>query len=410
MSMPITLPALGESVSEATITRWLKKVGESVEAGEAIVEVSTDKVDTEVSATSSGTLESIAVPEGETVAVGTVLAVIETSEDAAVPNASQDGPTPLPPATPHSPTVTASETPAVNTFLSPLVRALVREHGTDIATIQGSGLGGRIRKADVLAVVSQVANGSGSSENEASDPHATLASASRGDIIPMTRLRRTIAERAVQSLVTSAQLTTVIEVDVTAIDTLRKKERDSFAQRTGVKLTLLPFFAVAATRALREFPIINSRIDGDTIVLPGREHVNIAVDTEKGLYNPVIKNASDLDVEGFARAIHSVASRARTGELGADDLTGGTFTITNTGSRGALFDTPIVFLPQVAILGVGVVTRRPVVVSDGLNEGIGIRSMVHVALSYDHRVIDGADASRYLTALKDHLESGNFTV
>lgn len=410
MSFAIVLPALGESVSEATITRWLKEEGDPVSVGEPIVEVSTDKVDSEVAATVAGTLQTIVVSEGVTVEVGNVLAMIATSDDDSVPAANPSAMQAVHHDETATPATTAPDVAPRPRILSPLVRSLAREKGIDTRGIRGSGHGGRIRKSDILALVSDTAALPGAHAGEEAGRGTAPMTPTDAGTIPMSRLRRTIAQRAVQSLLTTAQLTTVLEVDVTGIDAIRQRERDSFVQRTGVKLSLLPYFAVAATRALREFPIINSRIEGDTIVLPERENINIAVDTEKGLYSPVVKNASDLDVEGFAIGIHSVSDRARSGQLTADDLTGGTFTITNTGSRGAMFDTPIVFLPQVATLGVGVVTRRPVVVFDGLREGIGIRSMVHLALSYDHRVIDGADASRYLTAIKRYLEPENFTV
>ena len=415
MIHPIVLPALGESVSEATITRWLKKPGDAVTIGEPIVEVSTDKVDTEVSSTHTGTVESITVAEGDTVSVGVVLAnvsddehVLAASNVLAGPQVSKD---------PDTVTSLPEVRPAAKKdFLSPMVRRLGRETGLDPREIRGTGEGGRVRKSDILSA----ASGEGTyptapqgEEHEApskNQPDSATSQSAEHQTVPLSRLRRVIAKRAVESLVTTAQLTTIVEVDVTNVDTVRKKRRDGFAARTGVKLTFLPFFAVAATRALRDFPIIGSRLEDDNIVFPAESHVNFAVDTDRGLYSPVVKNAAELDVEGFALAIHEVAERARKDQLTLDDQVNGIFTITNTGSRGALLDTPIVFLPQVAILGVGAVTRKPVVVSDSSGEGISIRSMAYLALSYDHRIIDGADASRYLSAVKGYLEGGEFSV
>lgn len=404
MSMTIVLPALGESVSEGTITRWLKQVGDAVEIGEPLVEVSTDKVDTEVMSTSAGVIESLLVQEAETVDIGTAIALVSSG----LPGKTVDAPAAAAPVVDQpvaSPTVQV--TPAVQEtverqpYLSPLVRRLVAYHGLDASTIAGTGAAGRVRRDDVLAAV-------GALRPEPVAP--TAIQGLRGTSAPMSRLRRVLATRAVESMSSTAQLTTVVEVDVTHIDQLRRTHKEAFRRRTGLSLSFLPFFAVAATEALRAFPIINARIESDHIVYPEFENVNIAVDTEGGLYSPVVPNAAELDIEGFARAIDDVAERARAGRLSPDDLSGGTFTITNTGSRGALFDTPVVFLPQVAILGTGMVTRRPVVLRRDGEDVIAVRSMVYLALSYDHRAIDGADAARYLGAMKARLEAAEFAL
>jgi 2-oxoglutarate dehydrogenase E2 component (dihydrolipoamide succinyltransferase) len=413
MSVTIVMPALGESVSEGTVTRWLKTVGDAVELGEPLVEVSTDKVDTEVVATAAGVIESLLVQIDETVDIGTPIATLtvatsdlaEGDSTANAAPASADPAVNAPPAPREGPAASSSEAapPAPRSdgstrrpYYSPLVRRLLADHVIDPSVVVGTGVGGRVRRDDVLALV------------RAQD--AGVASGSGGTLVPLSRLRRVIAAKAVESMMSTAQLTTVVEVDVTRVDRLRQAHKESFRLRTGIGLSFLPFFAVAATQALRQHPIINARIDGDNLVYPAAEHVGFAVDTEKGLYSPVVHDASKLGIEEFARAIDDLASRAREGRLAPDDLTGATFTITNTGSRGALFDTPVVFLPQVAILGTGVVTRRPVVLSRAGEDFIAVRSMVYLALSYDHRAVDGADAARYLKVVKDRLEAGEFTV
>jgi len=283
------------------------------------------------------------------------------------------------------------------------VRKLASDQGVDLSNVTGTGIGGRIRKEDVLhavpvsGVVAPV---------KARTP--LTVSALRGTSVPMSRLRKVVAERAVASMQQTAQLTTVVEVDVTRVAQLRDRVKSSFVQQTGVKLSFMPFFAVAAAEALQAYPVINASVDGDNIVYPASENMAIAVDTERGLLTPVIRDAGGLNIAAFAAAIDDVAVRTRGNALKPDELSGGTFTLTNTGSRGALFDTPIVFLPQLAILGTGVVTRRPVVVTSEGQDFIAVRSMVYLALSYDHRIIDGADAARFLTAMKERLEEGDF--
>lgn len=295
--------------------------------------------------------------------------------------------------------------PAANAgYVTPLVRKLANEKGIDLSSVTGTGVGGRIRKQDLL-------EGAEPAEQPASAPAAAAPvedSPLRGTTVPMSRLRKVVAERAVISMQSSAQLTSVVEVDVTKVAALRAKVKESFLEKTGEKLSFLPFFALASAEALRQYPIINATIDGDNIVYPAQENMSIAVDTERGLLTPVVRDASTLDISGFAKQISDLASRTRDNKLKPDELAGGTFTLTNTGSRGALFDTPVVFLPQVAILGTGIVTKRPVVISADGSDAIAVRSMVYLALSYDHRIVDGADAARFLVSVKNRLEAGEF--
>jgi 2-oxoglutarate dehydrogenase E2 component (dihydrolipoamide succinyltransferase) len=596
MSVSVSMPQLGESVTEGTVTRWLKKEGERVEVDEPLLEVSTDKVDTEIPSPASGILRGIAVDEDETVAVGAQLAVIEDSEsgDAAppaddsasaeasrpeaaqpeaaqpeaaqpeaaeperVPAASADGwssqpnyappasssgsaspgfsgssgpsapayapppaygqpqPTapytssvpaygqPAPSAPYGQPTAPAGQVPAQGQpspaesapsapsgssvpadaqaeaeeyppptplptgadapYVTPLVRKLAAEHAVNLETVTGTGVGGRIRKQDVIeaaraqraaqpqpapAQTGQPQTGQPQTgqpqtgqpqtgqpqppqvpqqpqaprapqEVRAAQPvpqqapaaaprPAVVPSALRGTTQRMSRPRQVIAQRMVESLRVSAQLTTVVEADVTAIARLRDLARQDFEAREGVKLSFLPFFALAAVEALKVHPKLNAVIDGDQVTYHDAEHVGIAVDTERGLMVPVIHNAGDLNIGGLARKISDLASRTRSGRVAPDELAGGTFTLTNTGSRGALFDTPIINQPQVAILGTGTVVKRPVVVEDpALGEVIAVRSMVYLALTYDHRLVDGADAARFLTTVKNRLEEGSF--
>ena len=327
MSESVKMPALGESVTEGTVSSWLKAVGDTVEADEPLLEVATDKVDTEVPSPASGVLLEIRVPEDETVEVGTVLAIIGDPSEAS----------------PAAPT-----RPAVDTTL-------------------------------------------------------------RGRTEKMSRLRQIIAERMIDSLRTSAQLTTVVEVDVTRVASLRARAKDGFLAKNGTKLTFLPFFVAAATEALKAHPKLNATIDGKQVTYHDVEHIGIAVDTPRGLLVPVVKNAGDLNIPGLARRINDLAARTRAGKVDPDELSGSTFTITNTGSGGALFDTPIINQPEVAILGLGAITKQPRVVADADgNEAIAVRSVCHLALSYDHRLVDGADAARYLMTVKKRLEEGDF--
>ena len=539
MSESVNLPALGESVTEGTVTRWLKNVGDRVEVDEPLLEVSTDKVDTEIPSPIAGIIEAILVAEDETVEVVTPLvtigdgtgssdsapeAPVEAASDAATPappehaqpaadvqpepaTAAPDqasalpqaaapatttaAPTPVVPPAPvesavsdapapvaapvaipaveapvaeapapiaapgaapapvaapavEAPTVPApavaapaveapavaapaAEVPAAEVpapaaapiaalspthavdanpgYVTPLVRKLANEKGIDLSTIVGSGVGGRIRKEDVLSAATEPAKAPAATAVSAAAPETSPL---RGTSVPMSRLRKVIAERAVISMQSSAQLTSVVEVDVTLVANFRESVKAEFLSKTGQKLSFLPFFALAAAEALKAFPIINSTIDGDTIVYPPQENIAIAVDTERGLLTPVIRDAGSLDLAGLAGQIADLAARTRDNKLKPDELAGGTFTLTNTGSRGALFDTPIVFLPQSAILGTGIVAKKPVVVSSGGLDAIAIRSTVYLALSYDHRIVDGADAARFLVAVKTRLEGGEF--
>ncbi len=421
----ITMPALGESVSEGTVTRWLKGVGDSVAVDEALLEVSTDKVDTEIPSPVAGTIISIDVPVDTTVPVGARLAVIGVSGTAPIAAPAPVIPAPVvaaPISTPApvvaspvltlAPVAQVSVSQPLDAYVTPIVRKLASELGVNLANVKGTGVGGRIRKEDVesLRPATSAAASSASAPAAQSPRPATVAlSPLRGTTVTMSRLRKVIAARMVESLQVSAQLTTVIEVDVTKIARLRDRAKATFEAREGVKLSFLPFFAVATCEALKQHPVLNSSVEGDKIIYHGTEHLAIAVDTERGLLVPVIHSAGDLNMGGIARKISDLASRTRENKVTPDELGGGTFTLTNTGSRGALFDTPIINQPQVAILGLGAIVKRPMVVKgeDG-GETIAIRSMVYLALSYDHRVVDGADAARFLVTLKERLESGAF--
>jgi pyruvate dehydrogenase E2 component (dihydrolipoamide acetyltransferase) len=443
----IILPALGESVTEGTITRWLKAVGDAVAVDEPIVEISTDKVDTEIPASVAGVLTKITAPEDSVVAVGGELGRIGSLVPAAPAATAPATPTPAPvaatpapvPTTPAAVIADAPTTAAVavdsaqSGYVTPLVRRMAAEAGVDLSTIAGTGTGGRITKTDVAAaaagatpaaapvtapIAAPVAAATAapsaprtSSPQPAPQPAPTSSGPVAGTTEPLTRLRKVIAERMVESLQVSAQLTTVVEVDVTKIAAVRNRVKKSFEQREGVKLSFMPFFVKASVEALKQFPQINASIDmaAGTVTYYSDENIGIAVDTERGLLVPVIHQAGDLNIAGIARQISDLAERTRTGKVSPDDLSGGTFTVTNTGSRGALFDTPIVNVPQVAILGTGAVVKRPVAVTD--NSGadvIAIRSMVYLALSYDHRLVDGADAARFLTSIKTRLEDTSF--
>ena len=447
----VTLPALGESVTEGVVTRWLKQVGETVEVDEPLLEVSTDKVDTEVPSPAAGTVLEILVGEDETAEVGAVLARVgsgsaasaQSSEPKAAPAEAPEAPAAEPapaapaaataPAAPKAPAApqapTAPKAPAAPAapktsaapaapkaqasdprYVTPIVRKLAQERGVDLSTIVGTGVGGRIRKEDVLnAVVEAPAAATLAAAGTADTPTPFEVSPLRGTTQKMSRLRKVISQRAVESMTQTAQLTTVVEVDVTRVAELRNRRKAEFLEKTGSKLSYLPFFTLAAIEALQTYPIINSTVQGDEIVYPGYENISMAVDTERGLLTPVIKNAAGMSIADLAKSIDDLATRTRDNKLLPDELAGGTFTVTNTGSRGALFDTPVVFLPQEAILGTGAVVKRPAVVptADG-GEAIAVRSMVYLALSYDHRIIDGADAARFLAQVKQRLEEGAF--
>ena len=427
----VTLPALGESVTEGTVTRWLKEVGEQVEVDEPLVEVSTDKVDTEIPSPVAGTLLEIRIPEDEEAEVGQVLAIIGDSSAAAAPAApaapapAAAAPAPATPAAPAAP-ASAPDTPATpaapaadgEAYVTPLVRKLAKDNGIDLSTVKGTGVGGRIRKQDVQAAIA--AKGSAAAPAASAAPaadgvpkaaHTFEVSPKRGTVEKTARIRQVIAKRMRESLDISTQLTQVTEVDMTRVAQLRGKAKDGFLAREGAKLTFLPFFAQAVTEALQQHPALNASMTEDLkqITYPDSENVAIAVDTPKGLLVPVIKNASDLGIAGLAKAIGDLGGRARTGDIAPEELTGSTFTITNIGSFGALFDTPIINQPNVAILGTGSIVKRPMVVKDvDGNDSIAIRSMCYLSLTYDHRVVDGADAGRFLYTLKTRLEEANF--
>jgi 2-oxoglutarate dehydrogenase E2 component (dihydrolipoamide succinyltransferase) len=455
---PVTMPELGESVTEGVVTRWLKQVGDTVAVDEPLLEVSTDKVDTEIPSPVAGTVLELSVAEDDTVEVGGRLAVIgdadaapakaepeptpapkaETPEPAPAPAAKAEAPAPAEqaeerPAPPKeapedaaresaAPADSGSGTPP---YVTPLVRKLAAEHGVDLDTLEGSGVGGRIRKQDVLAAADAAKAPAAAAQAPAAAP-ADAASAPKepttvpkaaadgpqpGTTVTMPRLRQVIAQRMTESLRVSAQLTTVQEVDVTRIARLRARAKDEFLAREGVKLTYLPFFAKATVEALKAFPAVNSSIseDGKQVEYHGNVHLAIAVDTPRGLLVPVIKNAEDLSLAGLARKIADVAARTRANKIGPDELSGGTFTITNIGSAGALFDTPIINQPQVAILGTGAIAKEPKVVAgpDG-EDVIAVRSVCYLPLTYDHRIVDGADAGRFVSAIKARLEEGAF--
>ena len=456
----VTMPALGESVTEGTVTRWLKSVGDTVEVDEPLLEVSTDKVDTEIPSPAAGTLLEIRVEEDSDAEVGAVLAIVgdesaasseepagdapkaeekpepseeKKTEEKPEPKAEEKKSEPAEDKTEapkgeekQDPSAPASAPKAADSvsgaegsgYVTPLVRKMASEAGIDLSSVKGTGLGGRIRKQDVQEAID-------AAEQAASAPVATQQAAPaaqapkqapkvevsplRGTEEKMSRIRKITAKRMVESLQTQAQLTTAVEVDMTRVAKLRGAAKDAFAQREGAKLTFLPFIMMAAVEALKTYPKINAEIDGDMIKYNASENIGMAADTERGLVVPVIKNAGDLNLAGLARQIGELGSKAKNNKLGPDDLSGATFTITNTGSGGALFDTPIVPNPQVGILGCGTIVKRPAVVQNAEgDDSIAIRSMMYLFLSYDHRLVDGGDAARFLTHMKKRLEDGAF--
>ncbi|MFE2233178.1 2-oxoglutarate dehydrogenase, E2 component, dihydrolipoamide succinyltransferase [Streptomyces sp. NPDC059442] len=451
----VVLPALGESVTEGTVTRWLKSVGDSVEADEPLLEVSTDKVDTEIPAPTSGVLLEIVVAEDETAEVGAKLAVIGAAGAApaaapapaapaapapaapapapAAPAAPAPAPAPAPAApvaAPAAPAAAPAPAPAPVTpapaaapavqpaddgaYVTPLVRKLATENGVDLASVKGSGVGGRIRKQDVLAAAEakKAAPAPAAAAPAASKAPALEVSPLRGQTVKMTRMRKVIGDNMMKALHGQAQLSSVVEVDITKLMRLREQAKASFAAREGVKLSPMPFFVKAAAQALKAHPVINARINEDegTITYFDSENIGIAVDSEKGLMTPVIKGAGDLNIAGISKATADLAGKVRASKITPDELSGATFTISNTGSRGALFDTIIVPPNQVAILGIGATVKRPAVIETAEGTVIGVRDMTYLTLSYDHRLVDGADAARYLTAVKAILEAGEFEV
>ncbi|MGW8491359.1 2-oxoglutarate dehydrogenase, E2 component, dihydrolipoamide succinyltransferase [Streptomyces sp. NPDC055886] len=458
----VTLPALGESVTEGTVTRWLKEVGEEVAEDEPLLEVSTDKVDTEIPAPVAGVLLEIVVGEDETAEVGAKLAVIgapgaapaaapaqpaapaQEAPKAEAPKAEapkqeapkaeapkqeapkQEAPAPAAPAAPApAPAQPAPAAPAPaaqaapsgddGAYVTPLVRKLASENNVDLSSVKGTGVGGRIRKQDVVAAAeaAKAAAPAPAAAPAAAKAPKLEASPLRGQTVKMTRMRKVIGDNMMKALHSQAQLTSVLEVDITKLMKLRNQAKAAFAAREGVKLSPMPFFVKAAAQALKAHPVINARINEDegTITYFDSENIGIAVDAEKGLMTPVIKGAGDLNIAGISKKTAELAGKARGGGLTPDDMSGATFTISNTGSRGALFDTVIVPPNQAAILGIGATVRRPVVIDHpDLGETIAVRDMTYLSLSYDHRLVDGADAARYLTSVKAILEAGEFEV
>ncbi|MFH9494420.1 2-oxoglutarate dehydrogenase, E2 component, dihydrolipoamide succinyltransferase [Streptomyces globisporus] len=469
----VTLPALGESVTEGTVTRWLKEVGEEVAEDEPLLEVSTDKVDTEIPAPVAGVLLEIVVGEDETAEVGAKLAVIgapgaapaaapaqpaapaQEAPKAEAPKAeapkaeapkaeapkqeapAAPAPAPAAPAPAQAPAAPAAPAPAPaqpapaapapaaqaapsgddGAYVTPLVRKLASENNVDLSSVKGTGVGGRIRKQDVVAAA-EAAKAAAAAPAPSAAPAAAKApkleaSPLRGQTVKMTRMRKVIGDNMMKALHSQAQLTSVLEVDITKLMKLRNQAKAAFAAREGVKLSPMPFFVKAAAQALKAHPVINARINEDegTITYFDSENIGIAVDAEKGLMTPVIKGAGDLNIAGISKKTAELAGKARGGGLTPDDMSGATFTISNTGSRGALFDTVIVPPNQAAILGIGATVRRPVVIDHpDLGETIAVRDMTYLSLSYDHRLVDGADAARYLTSVKAILEAGEFEV
>jgi 2-oxoglutarate dehydrogenase E2 component (dihydrolipoamide succinyltransferase) len=443
------MPELGESVTEGTVTRWLKKVGDTVAVDEPLVEVSTDKVDTEIPSPAAGTLLGITAEEDVIVPVGGELGRIGAAGAAPAPAPAAAAPAPAPAPAPAAPPAPApapapaaapppppapapapappAPTPAAAPaaggdapYVTPLVRKLATENAIDLSSVKGTGVGGRIRKQDVLAAAeAKKAPAAPSAAAPAAAPRAAAPAASapsplahlRGTTQKANRIRQITARKTRESLQSTAQLTQTHEVDMTKIVALRARAKKDFAEREGVNLTYLPFIARAVIDALKTHPNINASYNEDTaeITYYDTENLGFAVDTDQGLLSPVVHNAGDLSLAGLARAINDIANRARTGNLKPDELSGGTFTITNIGSQGALFDTPILVPPQAAMLGTGAIVKRPRVIADEAgNESIGVRSVCDLPLTYDHRLIDGADAGRFLTTVRKRLEEGAF--
>ena len=458
MSTEVVMPQMGESIAEGTITKWLKKVGERVERDEPLFEISTDKVDAEIPSPAAGTLTEVRFKEGDTVEVNTVVALLDgggaATAEAPAPKPLEEKPAPQQPVTPPPPPQAATPPPAPappspppvqakpvapppsaekkdgsaataeelrRTKSSPLVRKIAQEHNVDISKLEGTGLSGRVTKNDILSFIE-----SGTAPTSApTAPSAPVAPAPTyepvatpppkpqvGDRVePMSVMRKKIAEHMVLSRRTSAHVTTVYEIDMTRVARLRDEHRDEFYRRTGTKLTFMPFIFEAVNKGLRKFPIFNAQVSGEQIIYKQDINLGMAVALDWGLIVPVIKRADDLSISGLARAANDLADRARTKQLKPDEVTGGTFTITNPGVFGGLFGTPIINQPQLAILGVGKIEKRAKVMTtaDG-DDFIGIRWMAYFALSFDHRVIDGADAERFLAFVKEQLEAGDFSV
>jgi len=453
MAIDVVMPQMGESIAEGTVVRWLKKVGETVERDEPLLEISTDKVDAEIPSPANGTLSEIIAQEGQTVGVNTVVARIAGQGEAAgasAPAAAAPPPPPPPAAAPPAPEPKPAPQPEAGqpgnlatrqpeptaepprdretaeprdpdslderrrTKSSPLVRKIAQENNVDITRIQGSGVSGRVTKNDILDFMQRPSPAAPqkppATEQPAPRPPAmTFAAGENNRIEPLSVMRKKIAQHMVLSKQTSAHVTTVFEVDFTAIDKLRRQHKDAYAER-GAKLTFLPFVIQAVVAGLREFPIINASMDESSVIYHRDLNIGIAVALDWGLIVPVVKNADEKNILGLSKTINDLGERARTKKLTPDDVQGGTFTITNPGIFGGLFGTPIINQPQVAILGVGGVKKRPVVVETKEGDFIAIRSMCILSLTFDHRLIDGAIADQFMAKVKAFIEAGQFTL
>jgi pyruvate dehydrogenase E2 component (dihydrolipoamide acetyltransferase) len=432
MPTDIIMPQMGESIVEGTITKWLKKPGDKVQRDEPLFEISTDKVDAEIPAPASGVLQDIKVTEGTTVGVNTIVGTIAADGEAAVApakaaappaekpsavkveekKASAPAPAPAPSAAPPAPTSNEEEEEARS---SPLVRKIAREHGISLSHVSGTGLGGRITKQDIMSFIES----QGSSQPAPAAPSASAQSAAAapaprpaapapypGDLVPMTNMRKIIAQRMIESRRTSAHVHCMYEVDFTRIVNLRNKHKAGFEQRHGARLTFMPFFVRAAVIALQQWPIINATLEGDNIRYHRQINMGIAVALDWGLIVPVLKNAGDLNFLGLQRGISDLGERARTKKLKPEDVEGSTFTVTNPGQFGAVFGLPIINQPNSAIMGVGGITKQPMVITDkDGTDSIAIRSVVHLTLGYDHRLIDGAVADQFMDLVKKTLQT-----
>lgn len=434
------MPQMGESIAEGTVSKWLKKVGDKVDRDEPLLEISTDKVDAEIPSPAAGTLVEILAKEGDTVPVNAVVARIAAEGEAAAPapekKAEPAPPAQTPPATSIQQPATAEGTPTAEgaptsegevtslderrrTKSSPLVRKIAAENNVDISQIPGTGVSGRVTKNDILEFLQQPKPAAAAAaapqpaapapQARAPRPHPQFAEGENVRLEPLTVMRKRIAQHMIESKHTSAHVTTVFEVDFTAVDKLRRQHKDAYAER-GVKLTYLPFIVQAVINGLREYPVLNASMDENNIIYHREYNIGIAVALDWGLIVPVLKHADELNILGVARAVNDLGDRARAKRLSPDDVQGGTFTITNPGIFGSLFGTPIISQPQVAILGVGGVKKRPVVVETKDGDFIAIRSMCYLALTFDHRLIDGAIADQFMAHIKAQIESGRFTM
>jgi pyruvate dehydrogenase E2 component (dihydrolipoamide acetyltransferase) len=432
MPTDIVMPQMGESIFEGTITKWLKKPGDKVQRDEPLFEISTDKVDAEIPAPATGILQDIKVVEGNTVQVNTVVGTIAGDGEAAAPTSSPQKAAPPPvktQAAAPSPAVLAEQQPITeadreeeddHARSSPLVRKIAREHNVNLSQVPGTGMGGRITKQDIMAflerpeatgpsapaVLARASTPATSSSVPSPRPAALPAAAIRGDLVPMTQMRKIIAQRMIESRRTSAHVHAMFEVDITRIVRLRNKTKSAFEQRHGARLTFMPFFVRAVIIALQQFPIVNASIEGENIRYHRHVNVGIAVALDWGLIVPVLKNADELNFLGLQRGISDLGERARSKKLKPDEVEGSTFTVTNPGQFGAVFGLPIINQPNSAILGVGGITKVPLVVTDNDgNDSIAIRSVVHLTLGYDHRLIDGAVADQFMAFVKKTLEN-----